>query len=95
MKVDWTLIAIVAVMVLAAIEWAKKPFETKAKDGSTVSSVPSWVWWILALPVSIFFGALFTWLAGSWIIVALMAFALATLAKDNIISLIKSKIDSA
>ena len=92
--IDWVLVLIVALAVLATIEWLRWPFIKVDKvTGERTSSVPAWVWWVMAPILAVAYAVLFELLMGKWLIIAVMSFSLATLAKDNIISLAKSKVD--
>jgi len=82
MVIDFVLALCVALISIAFIEWLKKPFP----------KAPTWLWWALAPVVSIGLG--FVAAKWPWIVLGLLAFALATLFYDTVIQWAKKKIEA-
>jgi hypothetical protein len=80
---DWVKVIEIAVAAVGWLEWAKHPFP----------DVPSLVWWA-ALPVACVGFAAVAYLFPGWVMVGAAGLSIASLAYDNIIKLIKAKIET-
>jgi hypothetical protein len=84
MSIDWIQVIVVAIGSIGIIQWAKGVFP----------SAPTWVW-ISALPVSCLGVTAITAYLPSWVSGAIVGLAVAQLGYENIVQLVKRKVDAA
>lgn len=93
MKLDWGFVVIVALVTIGFLQWLKALVKAlPPKPGET--TVPSLVWAIVMPILSALFAYLFT-VFDPWVAYAATGFAVSQLGYDNIIQLVKKKIDQA
>ncbi len=81
MIISFVLALCIALVAIAFIEWLKKP----------LPKVSSWVWWGIAPVLCVVF-ALVATLLPSWVMLGLVAWAIATLFHDNVIKWAQAQI---